>query len=514
MELRFAMRLPEAWRLLRISWKPGRMAGIGLLAISVCLLSVGYIVFSAYLTRDFTLPSLAKLLCVIMLIYQGLLWDVILPAQVSNSLAQEFAVGTWQFQQTTPQPVRRLLLGKLLGAGGDVYLAAGIGLPFLALGVIAGPYPLLNVLGVCLTMLALSALVSSVTLYFAAMAGGRKQGGAVTTVVVLVVLLWMLVGLADYAKTRPGSFAALHPLFIMLAMINPKWASFAFVKFFGFAFPIVPFAVVFYAACAWWIFTATEAQLRRSMTIPMSRTPLFAAFIALEFCLIGFSHAAAGKPWYAAWIPIYISLNLLPLYYVLLNHSLNLSELRPWLYRLRGRKISWPELFRGDAPGVFTVAVLLAIFALGAAAFNLRLHGQDILNWATRSPQLYRLNSAPLIVILLFLPSVVIVLRDALFFQAGQLLFKRGREIAFAAYLILFGALPGLLMVRRFENPVLDLSPLTALLSSVVIRDWKDYQGLYINYLAVNLALLVLLAAINYRLLRKAQQNLPPELVK
>jgi hypothetical protein len=124
MELNFAKKLPEAWRLLRISSTGRRIAGAAIISLVICLLLSSYTGLYGYLKSDVALEPILKHLCALMLGYLGLLWCIVLPGQVSFSLSQEFAIGTWLFQQTTPQSVRKLLLGKMLGAGGDIYIAS------------------------------------------------------------------------------------------------------------------------------------------------------------------------------------------------------------------------------------------------------------------------------------------------------------------------------------------------------------------------------------------------------
>lgn len=110
-------------------------------------------------------------------------------------------------------------------------------------------------------------------------------------------------------------------------------------------------------------------------------------------------------------------------------------------------------------------------------------------------------------------PIAVIILRDTLFFQAGQLLWKRGREIAFAVYLIVFGAIPGIFLVKKPEDAVFDLSFITALIAPV-IKDSAAFSTLFPVYIASNLFLLIVLAIFDYRQLAKARNSLPADLIK
>ncbi len=108
----------------------------------------------------------------------------------------------------------------------------------------------------------------------------------------------------------------------------------------------------------------------------------------------------------------------------------------------------------------------------------------------------------------------VIALRDAMFFQIAQLRFKSGRMIALIVYLIAFLALPGLFMIKEPKNPYLDLSPASALISPRILSSFDSMSTLLISYLAINGALLIVFAAIVWRLLSNAQHHLPHDLLK
>jgi hypothetical protein len=513
MELRPMMKIPEAWRLLRIAWRPKRIAAVATVSLTVCLLIVGYLLLARYVTHGARPQNLAESLCVAMMIYLGLLWIIILPGQVSYSLSSEFAIGTWLFQQTTPQSVRKLLLGKLIGASGDVYIATAIGLPFLVASWAMSGLAIDGVISSCLFIFVFSMVLCTFTFYYAAIAGKKLTGSVGVSIIILIGLTFLYGAASGIGAKSAGSVVNLHP-FIAAGSPFSKAAGITFVYFFGREIPTILMANVLYGLAALWFFFAAESQIRRTMTIPMSRSPLFAAFILLEFFITGFclNGAFRDSKWYEVCLYVFNFFNLFFLYFVILNNSLPLSDLKPWLYHLRQRKLSAQDLFRGDAPAIFTVAVLLIIVSLGAFALP-ALHGDsDIMIFQTKAnPGFESMTTIVLIQISLIL---VIVLRDAFFFQACRIYFKRGKEVALVIYILVFGAIPGMVAVKAGDKQFLDLSPTTALLSPAVIKEWHNLSTLYYSYLSVNGLLLVVFAILTLRLLKNAQQDLPAELVK
>jgi hypothetical protein len=510
MELNFAKKLPEAWRLLRISLTGRRIAGAATISLVICLLLSSYTGLYGYLKSDVALEPILKHLCALMLGYLGLLWCIVLPGQISFSLSQEFAIGTWLFQQTTPQSVRKLLLGKMLGAGGEVYVASAVALPFLIVSAIGGSYNILDVAAVCLFILVFSAFLSSFVLYFASVAGKRGSSAIVISIVLFFIFLFSSTVMRA-AMQSPGSAAGLYPFFVAGAQLGTFNLPSTFIYFFDSQLPLMPFALVFYLVWGGWLFVAAESQVRRSMTIPMSRLPLLAAFALLEFYIIGFTRNGSFKDgkWYETAVYIYNSFSLLFLYYVILNQARPLADIRPWLYHLRERGRKWPDLFRGDAPAVFTIVALLLIVAIGAVA----LPGLPPYPEFTFKNVSMHVSVEFMLLVQLSL-VLVIIIRDALFFSAGQLMFKRGKEIAMLIYIIAFGALPGLLLMRKESTPVLDLSFISALVSPIIATDWDHRQLLFALYLGVNGLLAIVFAAVNWRILKKAQTSLPADLIK
>ena len=510
MELNFAKKLPEAWRLLRISSTGRRIAGAAIISLVICLLLSSYTGLYGYLKSDVALEPILKHLCALMLGYLGLLWCIVLPGQVSFSLSQEFAIGTWLFQQTTPQSVRKLLLGKMLGAGGDIYIASAVALPFLVVSAIGGSYNILDIAAVVLFIIVFSAFLSSLGLYFASVAGKRGSSAIVISVFLFFIFLFSST-LMRAATQSPGSIACLYPFFVAGAQLGTFQLPNIFIYFFDSQMPLMPFALVFYLVWGGWLFVAAESQVRRSMTIPMSRLPLLVAFALLEFCIIGFSRNASFKDgqWYETVVYIFNSLNLLFLYFVILNQVRPLADIRPWLYHLRERGWKLPDLFRGDAPVVFTIVALLVIVAVGAAA----LPGLPPYPAFTfKNPAMHA--SVEFMLVVQISLVLVIIIRDVLFFSAGQLMLKRGKEIALLIYIIAFGALPGLLLMRKESSPMLDLSFISALISHYIATDWDLRQLLFTLFLAVNGFLAIVFAFVNWRILKKAQQNLPADLIK
>jgi len=468
MELRPMMKIPEAWRLLRIAWRPKRIASVAAVSLTVCLLIVGYLLLARYVTHGARPQNLPESLCAAMMAYLGMLWIIILPGQVSFSLSSEFAIGTWLFQQTTPQSVRKLLLGKLIGAAGDVYIATAIGLPFLIVGWAMSGLTIGGVASSCLFIFIFSMVLCTFTFYFAAMSGKRLTGSVGVSIFILIGMLILYAAASDRSRQIAGSIANLHP-FIAAGSSLSKSVRTSFVYFYGREIPTILMANVLYGLAALWFFIAAESRIRRTMTIPMSRAPLFVAFILLEFFIIGFClDNYVYMKWYEVSLYVFNFINLFFLYFVILNNSLPLSELRPWLYHLRERKLSTKDLFRGDAPAIFTVLVLLLIVALGAIVLPaLRVDTDEVIYSMTGdrdhlSPLFGSVSAIVLIQISLIL---VIVLRDAFFFQACQLYFKKGKAVATVIYFIVFGAIPGLVAMKAGEKQFLDLSPVTALAS-------------------------------------------------
>lgn len=90
----------------------------------------------------------------------------------------------------------------------------------------------------------------------------------------------------------------------------------------------------------------------------------------------------------------------------------------------------------------------------------------------------------------------VIVLRDALFFQFLYLRWKKPLFAGVAIYLIGFVAVPMLLFVTNFENPVLDLSPLTSIMATPLCEDLPEQLNYIITYILSNGILAIGFAAL------------------
>ena len=510
MELRWAMRVPEAWRLLRISWRPRRMLGAGVISLVICVLLTAYAVAIQRVTRNPDMTALYDHLCIAVYCYQALLWTLVLPGQVSHAMGQEFNLGTWIFQQTTPQPMRKLLIGKMLGGGGDVYVASLVALPFLIAGAVMGSYPISGILTGCLLILILSALISTFGIYM-----GATAGRGVSAVIVAILFMIMLFSSSSATKAvmkSPGSIWALHPWFVLASPVSARLQDLAFLSFFGVSVPLALFAAVVYILAAVWVFLGAESRIRRAWEAPMSRLPLLPAFALLEFFIIGLTWSASRGTWahYQTSLYIFNSLNLICLYFSILNQVSSLGEIRPWLYRLKTGRLSLKEIFRGDAPIGLPVAGALVVVIAGAVLLGLANLPEGF-QYSVGT----NLSFSPVTIVLIQAGMIaVIALRDAMFFQIAQLRFKSGRMIALIVYLIAFLALPGLFMIKEPKNPYLDLSPASALISPRILSSFDSMSTLLISYLAINGALLIVFVAIVWRLLSNAQHHLPHDLLK
>jgi len=500
MELQGLMRLPEAWRLLRISWRPRRMLGDAGLSLAVCALAITYLSIFAALGQ---VKNYFNVWCYLMLGYQALLWVIGVPAICASAVSQEFNLGTWVFQQTTPQSARALLLGKLLGSAGDVVVASAVGLPFFLVGFFGSGLPKPTLVLVLIFILCFSAFFSTLLLYISCAL--EKQ---LISSVAVAILLFLILGIYGFWAIQPhqfGSYINLHPLVVVFYSLSPGGSLFFYLNFFGVKMPPLLSAAIFYLGWTFWFLVAAEGMLRRKMGMPMSRLPLFAAFAGVEFLFLGFAYQVPKEYHRVAWeywdvfVP-FNAINLGLLYFVILNHARPLAEIRPWLYRFRTSRLRFLDLFRGDAPAIFTVVGLTALVLVASAILG---------NWY------YPNVLFPRLLLVEMSTLAVIVLRDSLFFQGVSARFKKWTSIGFLIYVLGFGAVSGLIQIGRKAGAVFDLTPITALNSPLLhLGDEHAEKLLLASYLLSNAGLLLIFALVNWRIFSKARAQLPVELAE
>lgn len=494
MGLRWAMRLPEAWRLLRISLRPQRMLGIAVLSVGVCALLTAFLFAYASVEKSGTMYPMSaefmKILTWMLFGYQALLWCVGIPMMVSGALLQEFNAGTWVFQQTAPQTARALLLGKLLGAGGDIYVASAMSLPALiavamASGLTGG------VLAGLLYLVLLAALISLVFLYAFSMVEKQQANSSVGLVVVIPLIFLFqaiaFVGQSDYK----GTFLSLNPVVVMSTLLTGKDAIATTIDFYVWSYILAPFAFVFYGAMAVMLFVATEGQLRRKMSVPMSRRPLFLIFGFVCFLAVGFVWDVRGLP-EGARLCAYTLIAMGMMYFLLYTHARGPNELRPWLYRRVAGEMRVPDYLRDDAPAVYAVAGLAVVAALGHAALMLA-PGRKVEPW------MYMGYVAA--------PMAIIVVRDALYFQAMRLLFRKSTAFGLLLYALLFVAPTGLIFMMSDAKAYVDLTPATPLMIGAFLDKPEKFSVLVPTYFALNGIIAVLLIFVNKRLMARVRKG-------
>ena len=147
MKMGWASGLPEAWRLLSISFKPRRMLGVASVSVIICILILAFTLVIEISTPGHSPEKgIVYYLAYCYFIYHSILLWIYIPSVVSLSITREWRDKTWIFQQGTPQSPLKLSLGKLLGAPGDAYIALIVSFPFLFFSILFSQVSFFNFL--------------------------------------------------------------------------------------------------------------------------------------------------------------------------------------------------------------------------------------------------------------------------------------------------------------------------------------------------------------------------------
>lgn len=502
MQLRWAMRLPEAWRLLRISLRPNRILGIAVLSLGGCLVfgasvaaigmmqrGSGAIIFDSSFFKNYAWSLFA---------YQAMLWGIFAPVLITGALTQEFNTGTWVFQQTTPQTTRALLLGKLIGASGDVYVASAVSLPILFITGLASPLSFGNIIEGFLFLVLISACMA--LLFCWTFCLFEKQPNSASSAFFAVPIFFgmqflMLAG----GRNSYVSAQAITPLAVLMHILGAS-SRYATIDFFAWRFSSGAFAFVLYTIGACMLFLILEGQLRRKMNIPMTRLPLFLVFGFIEFLILGLLWIFLSDKYVSLFsLSIFTVVSTIMLYFVLYTHARGSNDLRPWLYGRSSGKMTMLTYFRDDAPAAYTICGLLVIVITGQVilAYNVPFFRSKM--------QVIPLQAATL---------AIIVMRDTLFFQAMRLWFRRSGAFGMLIYCLVFLAPTGVAYpLMNGGKFMLDLTPAGALSPGIFAPNSQTDIYRLLSYLFLNSLLLLILAVINRRLMariRHADPTPPP----
>lgn len=487
--LEFAMKLPEAWRLLRISWRPSRMLGLALLSVAVCALVIFFAYTNAFVThfdhdtgaswQTFERASFYRNSFMGIMIYQCLLWLIALPVQVGSAANGEFVTGTWIFQQTAPQSARRLLLGKLLGGGGDIYTASATAAPLALILMLLARLPLLNMAAGLALLFILSYTIASLMI-FASVVSEKKHASMVHGIMIFLVLgILYTSSMLDFETGNSSIFSIVSLLQFAILPEAVRGSLMKTTEFYGIDMGTLALAAVFYSCIGLAFFLSAEAQALRLMSTPRSRGMLVPLFLAAAFFFIGFAwvtpsdlHAMVIEANKSEWYDVsrqaldrfqisavfYNIIMAALLYGVILLHARPMNDVRPWLYRRARRGFSAADLFDPGAPAAYTVVPLLGV---AAACAGLLLWNHAILVRRFETPL-----STGNLMLYTMLPLAAVVLRDALFLQAARFHFKRGLAAAALIYFVGF-CLSSLFINMGASNlggdVLIDLSPVTAI---------------------------------------------------
>jgi hypothetical protein len=538
--LEFAMKLPEAWRLLRIAWRPSRMLGLALLSVAVCALIIFFAYTNAFVThhdpavmeswRTFERASFYRISFMGIMVYQCLLWLIALPVQVGSAANGEFVTGTWIFQQTAPQSARRLLLGKLLGGGGDIYTASATAAPFALIFMLLARLPLLNLAAGLALLFILSFTIASLMI-FASVVSEKRHASMVHGIMIFLVLgILYTSSMLEFETGNSSIFSIVSLLHFAILPEAVRGSLMKTTEFFGMDMGTLALAAVFYSCIGLAFFLSAEAQALRLMSTPRSRGMLVPLFLTAAFFFIGFAWvtpsdvqamAAKQSEWYTVSrqaldrfqiSAVFFNIIMAALLYgVILLHARPMNDVRPWLYRRARRGFSAADLFDPGAPAAYTVVPLLGV---AAACAGLLFWNHGILVRRFEAPP----DSTGILLLYTMLPLAAVVLRDALFLQAARFHFKRGLAAAALIYFVGF-CLTSLFINAGSSNlggaVLIDLSPVTAIgAPGFATNAIADNVGFLWSGVAVNLILAALFglyvrSALN-REKAKLEKDLPP----
>jgi len=511
MKLRFAMGLPEAWRLLRVSLRPSRMTAMAFASCFICLLVVAFNYINIEITKEQHFPAVLFYTRIAkgMFFYQLILWVVAIPVYASGALSQEFSQGTWVFQKTTPQPASKLLLGKLLGAGGDMYVASFAGFPFLAFSVLKCGIPTVDVFFVFLVFFCLSVLLSCFCFFLilSIYSENKQYGNSWVAFAVLIPLILIYSAIpvlnGEYGRNF-CSIPCLSPVFVIFTKLYPELCPLNKICFYSMKFPLIPFALLFYIGLAFVFFKAAAARMKRLASETTSCWPTAVLMIAFNLFFIGFLMNRLSCDYCRLSVDqdddsfaILAFANLVFIYLAMPQHTRSIAEIRPWLYKLDSQRNKTAFFFRDDAPMFFTTILLLLVFIATSVIFH----------------AVYFVRFSILDSLLLISGFLLLALRDALFFQgAGLILKKSALQRAAIVYLLLFIA-PTMLFFNMRNFGVgkeqqdffgfIDLTPLTAFAALD-----SSFTGFPASYILVNGLLTTLFGIVNFRLMSRAKAGI------
>jgi len=367
MKLRFAMGLPEAWRLLRVSLRPSRMTAMAVASCFICFLIIAFNYVNIEFSKEQHFPAVLFYTRIAkgMFFYQLILWVVAIPVYASGALSQEFSQGTWVFQKTTPQPASKLLLGKLLGAGGDMYVASFAGIPFLAFSVLKCGMPIVDVFIVFSIFICLSILLSCFCFFLilSIFSENKQYGNSWIAFAVLIPLILIYSSIPVFNGEYGRNFCSitfLSPVFVIFTKLYPELCPLNKICFYSTKFPLIPFALLFYIGLAFAFFKAAAARMKRLASETTSCWPTAVLMIVFNLFFVGFLMNSPSCE--NCWLNVdqddgvFYTLtfaNLVFIYLAMSQHTRSIAEIRPWLYKFDSQRNKTAFFFRDDAPYVF-----------------------------------------------------------------------------------------------------------------------------------------------------------------
>ena len=507
MKMGWASGLPEAWRLLSISFMPKRMLGMASVSAILCILILAFTLVLELSTPGYS-PEKGILytLAYCYFIYHAILLWIYIPSVVCLSITREWRDKTWVFQQVTPQSPLKLSLGKLLGAPGDAYIALIVSFPFLFFSILFSQVSVFIFLVGYFLALFVGISLGILNFYLGTQLERANKGDIGNTLLPPILLfIFLLLILAGIDGTFPqSSVFHLNPFSIFMMIFHDKTLL---VSFFHLSLPMPIAVILFCSIWGIWFFTASSAQLSRRMSMYSSRLPLVALFLWMAILIVGFiegSHLPLNEKIVEFQVMLLITTFLLMLYGVMIIHARSLQEIRPWLYQWEKKPGSIFFFFRTDSPVIFTVLILLVTAILILTA----IHG-DLLTLTGKSRELKGLagkGKLNLFQMMVMFSSVII--RDGLFIQVFRMNQKSKRDWPLALiYFVTFFAIPYLVDLF-FQNYIVDLTPFAIFFHQFVPGSGFAWQ----TVIFINCLFIALLGYLNWRMISKAYKHLPPEL--
>jgi hypothetical protein len=509
-KMSWAAGLPEAWRYFSIAFHRWRMIGVAVGSVVFCLFFIALIAITEKISAGLSGKGMAYDLVFIIFIYHlAILW-LYFPARASLSIAREWRDKTWVFQQTTPQGAIRLLLGRIVGAPADGYIALAATWPILLGFLIASPLSVTDFFLAYIVAVIFSVAFSLMSFYFAVYVGqssSRQEHVYVLPLAIMYALsMPLMFTMQQISNGRLSNFSSifnLTPYSLFFVIFNHKHLT---VPFFIWDFPLFPAMAVFYAVWLVWFLIASAAQLNQRMSSFSSRLPLLGLLLWLVLLVEGGIYGA-----HAHNLPRELALGILSsfllflLYGVMVIHSRPLQEIRPWLYQWKEKAGAITYYFRTDSPVIITFIILQALCLL-VLAVDASLPYDQIqkagagLNYVAHQGQ--EVN-VPLMLLAFF----SVTLRDCLLIQYWRLNREKKDGVLMLIYLVAFIAVPGLVNAAA-DHWVLDLTFINVY--NLAFRG--SQAGIGLVSIPINLIVSAGLAVLTWRLIDKAYHGLPPEL--